>query len=293
MKHTLNIRGTLHFFSRPLVMGIINITPDSFYAASRVAAEDAVRKAAEMLESGADILDIGAFSSRPGCDYVTAEEEISRLSPTLAAIRASFPEAILSVDTFRGSVAREAISGLGADIINDIGGGTLDSDMWTAVSELQVPYILMHMRGNTSDMMKHTDYNDIVAEVLSDLSKKVACLRELGVNDIIVDPGFGFSKTTPQNYEILASLNMFHATGCPVLAGISRKTMIREILGTSADESLNGTTVLNTLALMRGADILRVHDVRDAVEAVKLYEAFNQADCNCDNIIQTTDYPHI
>ena len=269
----INVGGNLMDFRSPKVMGIVNVTPDSFYGGSRVETAEAVRRrVAEMRRDGADIIDIGGFSSRPGASDVSPEEEYNRLAGGLEAVRIEWPEAIVSVDTFRAEVARRCVEEWNVAIVNDIGGGTLDPDMWNTVAELGVTYVLMHMRGTPATMTGLTDYGDVTAEVLSDLAFKLAELREAGVADVIIDPGFGFAKTVEQNYRLLADLREFRALGAPLLAGLSRKTMIWKTLGVTADEARDGTIALDTVALMNGADILRVHDVRPAAETIKLLE---------------------
>lgn len=272
---SINVGGRIIVFDVPKVMGIINVTPDSFYAGSRVSGAEAVAdRVARMRDEGADILDLGGYSSRPGADEVSAEEEYRRLAEGLEVIRRVWPDAVVSVDTFRADVARKCVREWGADIINDISGGDLDPEMWDTVAELGVPYVLMHMRGNPQTMGTLTDYNDVSADTLTDLALKTAELRQRGVADVIVDPGFGFAKTVEQNYRLLSDLSEFRALGAPLLVGISRKTMIWKPLGIVPEQAGNGTTVLNTIALLNGADILRVHDVREAVEAVHLVELF-------------------
>lgn len=269
----INVGGNLMDLRSPKVMGIVNVTPDSFYGGSRVETAEAVRRrVAEMRRDGADIIDIGGFSSRPGASDVSPEEEYNRLAGGLEAVRIEWPEAIVSVDTFRAEVARRCVEEWNVAIVNDIGGGTLDPDMWNTVAELGVTYVLMHMRGTPATMTGLTDYGDVTAEVLSDLAFKLSELREAGVADVIIDPGFGFAKTVEQNYRLLADLREFRVLGAPLLAGLSRKTMIWKTLGVTADEARDGTIALDTVALMNGADILRVHDVRPAVETIKLLE---------------------
>lgn len=268
---SLNIRGRLLSFSEPVVMGIINATPDSFYSGSRTPdAPDIEKRALSMLEQGATMLDVGGYSTRPGAPEVSADEEFSRLARALETIRKAAPEAIVSIDTFRADVARKCVEQFGADIINDVAGGTLDPGMAETVAELHVPYVLMHMRGTPATMQTLTDYDDVTADIIRDLAFKADALRSLGVADIIIDPGFGFAKTVAQNFRLLRELGEFRRMGMPVLAGLSRKSMIWRALGTSPADALNGTSVLNTIALLNGADILRVHDVAEAVEAVKL-----------------------
>ena len=268
----MNAGGRLIDLSSARVMGILNITPDSFFDGGRHNTVDSALKQAEkLLTAGADILDIGAYSSRPGAADVRADEEAARLLPVIMAIVARFPQAALSIDTFRADVARASIAA-GAHIINDISGGTLDDDMFATIAELQVPYILMHMRGTPDTMQRLTDYEDVVQGVSLFFGKQVAKLRELGVKDIILDPGFGFAKTIEQNYELLRRLDTLHVHGLPVLGAISRKSMIYKKLGIKAEEALNGTTVLNTVLLNKGVQILRVHDVKAAKEAIALLQ---------------------
>lgn len=268
---SINVDGRIITFDTPKVMGIVNVTPDSFYAGSRVAeSADISDRVQAMLAEGADILDIGGYSSRPGADEVSPEEEYSRLARGLEAIRKVTADAVVSVDTFRADVARRCVEEWHVGIINDIAGGDLDPEMWDVVADLGVPYILMHMRGNPQTMGGLTDYKDVTAETISALAEKTALLRQKGVKDIVIDPGFGFAKTVEQNYQLLSDLREFKITGAPVLAGLSRKTMIWKPLGITPDKAANGTTVLNTIALLNGADILRVHDVRNAVEAIRL-----------------------
>ena len=251
-------------------MGIINVTPDSFFDGGNYNNIDsALKQAAKHLEEGGDFLDIGGFSSRPGADDVTVEEELQRVIRPIEAIKKAFPNAIVSIDTFRAKVAAEAVAA-GADIINDISAGEDDPDMFETVARLQVPYIIMHKKGSPKTMQQNPAYGNVVVEVAKYLSERVGKLNELGVNDIIIDPGFGFGKTVEHNYELLKELGHFKMFDIPLLVGFSRKSMINKILGTKPENALNGTTVLNTLALQKGAHILRVHDVKEAVEAVKL-----------------------
>jgi len=269
-KYSLNLRGRLVEIDKPLVMGIINATPDSFYSDSRMLdAHDIAGKANEMAQQGADIIDLGACSTRPGTQVVDASEEIMRLNVAVKAVRQAVGnEMLLSVDTFRASVARHCVEELGVDIINDISGGDLDQLMHSTVAQLQVPYVVMHMRGTPATMQQFTNYDDdVAAVVLEELARKVDALHQCGINDVIADPGFGFAKTVEQNYRILSQLEVFHALDVPLLVGISRKSMIQRVLNCDAAHALNGTTALNTIALMKGAHILRVHDVRAAVEA--------------------------
>ena len=269
-KYSLNLRGRLVEIDKPLVMGIINATPDSFYSDSRMLdAHDIACKANEMAQQGADIIDLGACSTRPGAQVVDASEEVMRLNVAVKAVRQAVgDEILLSVDTFRASVARHCVEELGVDIINDISGGDLDQLMHSTVAQLQVPYVVMHMRGTPATMQRFTNYDDdVAAVVLEELARKVDALHQCGINDVIADPGFGFAKTVEQNYRIMSQLEVFHALDVPLLVGISRKSMIQRVLNCDAAHALNGTTVLNTIALMKSAHILRVHDVKAAVEA--------------------------
>ena len=269
--YSLNLKGRLVTIDRPWVMGIINVTPDSFYGGSRVEDEQTlVERVQAMLDDGADVLDIGACSTRPGSEQVDARGEMQRLDWALGIIRRVSPDVILSVDTYRADVARRCVMEWGTDIINDISGGTIDEDMFSTIADLQVPYVLMHTRGTPETMASMTDYDNVAADVLEWMARRIDELRQMGVADIIADPGFGFAKTMEQNYELLARLDAFHALDDPLLVGVSRKRMIYTPLDCTADEALNGTTVINTLALQQGAHILRVHDVKPAVEAVKL-----------------------
>lgn len=287
IKETLNVRGQLVSLQRPLVMGIVNVTPDSFYAGSRVQTEHSIRERIEcILTEGGSIIDLGAYSTRPGAEVVSEADEKARLKLALSILREEYPQAMVSVDTWRSSVAQWAVEEYGAGIINDISGGTLDEAMFSTVARLQVPYILMHMRGTPQTMQSHTDYKDVGLEVLDFFIRKSEELRQLGLHDLILDPGFGFAKTLKQNYQLMAYLPRFtEATGLPLLVGISRKSMIYKLLDIHPEESLNGTTVLNTQALIAGAKILRVHDVRAAVEAVKLTEMLLQQELQAENPI--------
>ncbi len=272
MSKTINIKGELWDFSKPKVMGILNITPDSFFAGSRKQTEDEIRRRViQIKEEGADIIDVGGYSSRPGAIHVTEEEETRRLDYALKILFETYPKAIVSVDTFRSSIARKCVEKYGVAIINDISAGNLDDKMFETIAELQVPYIATHMKGNPQNMMQETAYNNFIQDIFLYFSGKINKLHQLGVSDIIIDPGFGFSKTTEQNYILMENLEDFRIFGLPVLIGISRKNMIRTILGCTSEESLNGTTVLNSFALMKGANILRVHDVKEAVQAVQLF----------------------
>ncbi|MBD5192189.1 MAG: dihydropteroate synthase [Bacteroidales bacterium] len=271
---SLNINGRLINYSSPVVMGILNITPDSFFSGSRCSSRnDVMEKVSAMIEQGVDIIDIGACSTRPGSESVSADEELHRLIPAIEALREVAPDIPLSVDTFRASVARELVRNHTVNIINDISGGTLDSEMFATVAELKVPYVLMHMRGNPATMQQFTDYGDrgVTATVLDELAAKLNELALMGVNDIIIDPGFGFSKTVEQNYTLMRDLEVFTHLRLPILVGISRKSMITRPLGIDPSQALAATTALNAFALDRGADILRVHDVREACQACAIY----------------------
>ena len=275
--YSLNMRGQLVTIDRPWVMGIVNVTPDSFYSGSRVADEQTlIERVQTMLADGADVIDVGACSTRPGSASVDARGEMERLEWALAVIRREAPDVVLSVDTYRAAVARCCVEEWGADIINDISGGTLDEAMFSTVASLKVPYVLMHMRGTPETMSGLTDYDNVAADVLEWMAHRIDELRQQGVADIIADPGFGFAKTVEQNYELLMRLEAFHALDAPLLVGVSRKRMIYTPLSCDADHALNGTTVVNTVALMQGAHILRVHDVRAAAEAVKLVSLMRQ-----------------
>lgn len=271
---TLNIRGELRHYDRPVVMGILNVTPDSFYAGSRAVSEDQIAEhVSRMADEGADIIDIGAYSSRSGADEVSENEEIERLRRGMAILRDINKEIVVSVDTFRANVARVAVEELGCDIVNDISGGDLDPEMTDTVAELKCPYILMHMRGTPANMQEFTQYNDVAADVMAEMAERLSLAAFAGINDVILDPGFGFSKTLEQNYALMREMPAFQVFHRPLLVGISRKSMITKLLGISTADALNATTALNAMALDRGADILRVHDVAAAVQAVRLYSA--------------------
>lgn len=274
MAFRLNIKGELTSFDTPVVMGILNVTPDSFFAGSRKnTEEEIILRVRQILDEGGKIVDVGAYSSRPGADDVSPEEEMKRLAFALGLLNREFgTDIIYSIDTFRADVARMCVEEYGAAIINDISGGEMDSRMFDTVADMNVPYILMHMKGTPANMQLNPVYEDLFGEVFRYMSEKVETLKLKGVNDIVLDPGFGFGKTLDDNYRLMAHMEEFSVFGLPLLVGISRKTMIYRLLGTSADEALNGTSVLNTISLMKGADILRVHDVREAVECVRIVE---------------------
>jgi dihydropteroate synthase len=271
-KTTINAGGKIVSLASPVVMGILNVTPDSFFDGGRYTASGAFMARAEtMLKEGATILDIGGYSSRPGATDISPDEELGRVIPAIQAVRKAFPDCLISVDTFRARVAEEAVNA-GADIINDISGGELDAAMFETAGRLRVPYILMHMRGNPQTMNRLTQYEDIILELVTYFEQKTAALRALGVADIILDPGFGFAKTIDQNYEVLRRLDDLKVMGLPILAGLSRKSMTYKLLDVPASEALAGTIALNTIALMHGANILRVHDVKEAVQTIKLFK---------------------
>ncbi len=268
----MNCNGILIDLRQPKVMGILNLTPDSFYdGGQNIASEKIILKVEQMLQDGATFIDVGGYSSKPNADFVSVEEELNRVVPIVKLLVAKFPEIFISVDTFRSEVAKAAIEA-GAVIVNDISAGNLDENMLPTVAELKVPYIMMHMRGNPKTMQQLTDYRDIVKEMIFYFSEKVAKARSFGIKDIIIDPGFGFAKNLEQNFEVMQKLELFQMLELPLLSGISRKSMIYKTLDVSPQESLNGTTFLNTISLQKGAKILRVHDVKEAVECVKLFE---------------------
>jgi len=267
----INVNGQLLDLSTPRVMGILNVTPDSFFAGSRMQTEkDIINRTQQILDEGGDIIDIGAYSSRPNAAHISAEEEMSRLRMGLEIILRNHPEAVLSVDTFRADVAAMCVEEYGVAVINDIAGGEMDERMFETVARLNVPYILMHMQGTPQNMQKEPYYEDVIKEVFLYFAKKIQLLRDLGAKDIILDPGFGFGKTVEHNYELMAHLEEFAIFELPVLVGVSRKSMVTRLLGVSPTEALTGTIVLNTISLMKGADVIRVHDVKEAVEAVKI-----------------------
>jgi dihydropteroate synthase len=276
--YSINIRGRLMDLSVPKVMGILNVTPDSFFSSSRYMSEEGIlHRVGQIIDEGADILDVGACSTRPGIELVSEEEELLRLRMSLHLIRKRWPDIPVSVDTFRARVADMVVNDYGADIINDISGGNMDKDMFSTVARLNVPYILMHIQGTPGTMQNEPYYENLMTEVCQFLAKRVRDLRILGVNDIILDPGFGFGKTLDHNYELLRRLDEFCLFDLPILVGVSRKSMIYKLLGTTPEQSLNGTSILNTIALMGGAHFLRVHDVKEAVECVELVQTCKTA----------------
>lgn len=275
--YTLNVSGKLLEVDSPIVMGILNATPDSFYSGSRCDSDEAVRmRVRQIVSEGGRIIDVGGYSSRPMADDVAPEDEWRRLSAALRIVRDEAPGAIVSVDTFRASIAERCVGEYGVDIVNDISSGQLDRAMIPTVARLKVPYVMMHMRGNPHTMQDFTDYGDVAADVMRFLGDRIKEAAYAGISDIILDPGFGFSKTLDQNYELLARMELLRELGYPLLVGVSRKSMVYKLLGTSPEQSLNATTAVNTLALLKGASILRVHDVREAVEAVAVVEKFRE-----------------
>ena len=270
----INVNGQLMDLSYPQVMGILNITPDSFYAGSRTQTEtEIVERAIRIIQEGGSIIDVGAYSSRPDAEHISLEEETERLRKGLRIIRRELPDAVISVDTFRADVARMCVEEYGADIINDISAGNMDEDMLPTVARLGVPYVMMHMQGTPQDMQLHPHYENIVKEVLYYFSEKVQKLRDMGAKDLIIDPGFGFGKTLEHNYELLNKMEELQIFGLPVLVGVSRKSMIYKLLDGMPETALNGTSIVNAIALMKGADILRVHDVKAAAEAIRIVAA--------------------
>lgn len=271
MSYTINCKGKLVDLSTPQVMGVLNVTPDSFYAGSRMqTAEEIASRARQILDEGGSIIDVGAYSSRPNAEHISAEVEKQRLRNGLEIIRRNHPDAVISVDTFRADIAEWCVEEYGVDIINDIAAGQMDERMFTTVARLGVPYIMMHMQGTPQSMQQHPHYENLEREVFLYFAERIQQLRDLGARDLILDPGFGFGKTLEHNYELMERMDDFKIFDLPVLVGISRKSMIYKLLGCTPQEALNGTTVLNTVALMKGANILRVHDVAQAVEAVRI-----------------------
>lgn len=281
----INVNGKLLDLSYPQVMGILNITPDSFYAGSRKQTEEEIRNRVQQItEEGGSIIDVGAYSSRPNAQHISIEEEMSRLRNGLQIIRNEYPDAIVSVDTFRADVARMCVEEYGVSIINDIAAGEMDEHMFQTIADLKVPYIMMHMQGTPQNMQRNPHYENVVREVMIYFAQKVQLLRDLGAKDLIIDPGFGFGKTLEHNYELLDKLESLNLFNLPILVGVSRKSMIYKLLGGSSEDALNGTSIINTIALMKGADILRVHDVKAASEAVRIVAAMKQL-----NSLETND----
>ncbi len=279
VNYQLKLNNKNFDLSTPIVMGIVNLTPDSFFWGNRLTSDYSVLKCAEkVVVNGGSIVDVGGYSTRPGAEFISSDEEIKRLSEGLEVILKRFPDIIISVDTFRANVAKYVVDNYNVAMINDVSGGTLDNLMFETIADLKVAYVLMHMRGNPHTMQQLTSYDNVVSEVLNFLEKRLAQLHLLGVTDVVVDPGFGFAKTLEQNYRILKDLPVFQELNVPILAGVSRKSMIYKLLGTNAESSLNGTTAANMLALIGGASILRVHDVKEAVETIKIFNQYNQTD---------------
>lgn len=275
--YTLNCKGRLLVIEKPVVMGILNITPDSFFSDSRVQHKDELlKKAGQMLHEGAAILDIGGQSTRPGSKRLTAEEEMERVLPAVEVLKATHPDCFISVDTFYAAVAKASIDA-GADIINDISAGDMDDQMLSTVAALNVPYIAMHMKGTPDNMQSNPAYENVTRDVVDYFIKKIEQCRTAGIKDIVIDPGFGFGKTIEHNFQLLKSMEVFSMFKIPLLAGLSRKSTIWKTLGIAPEEALNGTTVLNTIALQKGATILRVHDVKEAIETIKLFSAYINA----------------
>lgn len=274
--YSINCKGVLMDFSTPKIMGIVNLTPDSFFTQSRFQAEkEILQQVGKMLEEGVDIIDLGAFSSRPNSDFISEEEEKERLLSPLKAIVREFPHTVLSVDTYRSAIATVAVNE-GAAIINDISGGDLDENMFETIATLQVPYVLMHMKGTPKTMQDNPEYDDVVKEITKGFSTKLNRLNGLGVNDVVLDVGFGFGKTLEHNYTLLKHLNYFHSLGRPILVGLSRKGMIQKPIGQSAEHALNGTTAAHVLALQNGANLLRVHDVKAAKETIQIVDFYQK-----------------
>jgi dihydropteroate synthase len=277
-KYSLNCRGKLINLSTPKIMGILNVTPDSFYNGGKFRTRKEIQKKTEqMIEEGASIIDVGAYSSRPGAEHISVEAEIQRLSIALAAIRANFPDVIVSADTFRSAVAIMAVKDYEVDIINDISAGSADKNMFDTIAELNVPYVMMHIKGTPQNMQNNPTYDNVVEEIIKYFSEKIQKAKLSGICDIIIDPGFGFGKTLEHNYQILNRLDDFKIFELPILVGLSRKSMIYKALDSTPVEALNGTTVLNTIAIMNGADILRVHDIKEATETIKLCTLYHES----------------
>lgn len=274
--YTLNCKGRLLVLEKPVAMGILNITPDSFYSGSRIDQKDVVEKAGQMITEGATIIDIGGQSTRPGSDRLTAQEELDRVLPAIKSIRQNYPGVFLSIDTYHATVAKETVAA-GVDMVNDISAGDMDADMLSTMASLNVPFIAMHMQGTPDTMQDKPTYENVATEVVDYFIQKTTACKEAGINDLIIDPGFGFGKTITHNFQLLKQLEVLQIFHVPVLAGLSRKSTIWKTLHVTPEEALNGTTVLNTIALTKGAAILRVHDVKEAVEAIQLYEAYSNA----------------
>ncbi len=278
MNKIIKLKGELYDLSRPKVMGILNVTPDSFFDGGNYLHEQSlIDQICKMIDEGADMIDVGAFSSRPGAKLPSLEEEQARIEPALNRIRKEFPDVVISVDTYRSQLAKMVVEKYGIDMINDISGGMMDEKMIPTIAELQVPYIMMHMKGTPDQMQTNPHYENMVKEISLFFSSQLDKCRQVGVSDVIIDPGFGFGKSLNHNYELLEALPQLDLLKCPMLVGVSRKSMIQKVIGTSPEESLNGTTVINTIALLHGASILRVHDVKEAVEAVALVNQYTNS----------------
>lgn len=270
--YSINLKGQLMGLTVPKVMGIINLTPDSFYIGSQISSKEALKKRVEQfIEEGVDFIDVGAYSSRPGANHIDEKEELRRLEPALQVLRKNYPQVVVSVDTFRASVAKTVVQEYGVQIINDISAGLSDKNMLKTISELGVPYIMMHMKGTPQTMQDNPVYENLMKEIIAFISERILVAREAGIKDIIIDPGFGFGKSLDHNYQLLQNLELMRIVDCPMLIGLSRKSMIYRVLETSPDEALTGSIALNTVALLKGAKILRVHDVKEAVQTVKLF----------------------
>jgi len=273
---TINCKGYLLDFSKPVVAGILNVTPDSFYDGGKYTESEKIKiRAEQIIEEGAEIIDIGAFSSRPGAKQISEKEELNRLIPVLKMFQKDYPETILSVDTFRSEIAKIVVNDFGVSIINDISAGNMDKNMFPVIAELNVPYIMMHMKGTPDSMQDNPSYNEIIKEILMFFAEKLKIAKQIGINDVIIDPGFGFGKTLEHNYQLLNELEKFKITDCPVLVGISRKSMIYELLKAKPDNVLPATLALNMVALEKGASILRVHDIKETVQVVKVFNQLN------------------
>jgi dihydropteroate synthase len=273
----MKIKGQFIDFSVPKVMGVLNVTPDSFYDGGRYTTEKKIAsKVEKMILEGVDFIDVGAYSSQPGAAIISYEEEVRRLSETIKVLKSRFPAIIISIDTFRSGIARKMVEEYGADMINDISAGDMDKEMFSTIADLQIPYVMMHMQGTPQTMQKNPKYENVVKDIITVFAGKVEELKLLGVDDVILDPGFGFGKNLDHNYKLMNGLGLFAVLNKPIMVGVSRKSMIGKLLGCTPDEALNGTVVLNTVALMKGIDILRVHDVKEAVEAIKIVEKLNE-----------------
>jgi len=277
-KRTINFRGTLFDLSSPIVMGIINITPDSFYKGSRTTSDnEIINRCDQIVSEGAQIIDIGAYSSKPGAEIISEDEELARLIPALTIVRKKFPDVLVSVDTFRSGVAQKVIQDFEVQLINDISAGDMDKQMFTTIAKHKVPYVMMHMKGNPQTMQQNTDYKNFIKDIIQYFTGRIDLAKDAGITDIIIDPGFGFGKTVDQNYELLNRLDEFRIFELPILVGLSRKSMIYKIIEGDAEGSLTGTIATNTIALLGGANILRVHDVKEAMDTIKIVSAYKNS----------------